>query len=107
MFKQQGEISTDEADAFLITENNTRNTYRDHHPRINFPEKLNTHYIRVAHLYTKVYAFIRNCMEVCGLFYYTVRSCPNSMALINWLTHYVIFSPRILSCSTGDISIKH
>lgn len=67
-------MTVDEADAILIAENYTRNIYKNRIPRIDFPNKLNTHIIRIAHLYTKVYGFIRHCMEICGLFYYTVSS---------------------------------
>lgn len=109
-FEQQGEMTVDEADAILIAENYTRNIYKNRIPRIGFPNKLNTHIIRIAHLYTKVYGFIRQCMEICGLFYYTVSSWLNSMASVfDWfiLFLYFIFSPKITLCSMADISIKY
>lgn len=74
--EQQGEITIDEADAILVAENYTRIVYKNRIPLIDFPKKINTHAIRIAHLYTKMYVFIRNCVEICGLFYYTV-SCSS------------------------------
>lgn len=71
---QQGEITVDEADALLVMEYKTRHLYKGHHPRIDFPEKINLRTVRIAHLYTKMYLFIRNCMETCGLYKYTVSS---------------------------------
>lgn len=68
---QQEEITIDEADAILITEDYVRNL-RARQEKGDQLEKLNTHLIRVAHLYTKIYSLICNCLEVCGLVHFTV-----------------------------------
>lgn len=70
-FSQQEEITIDEADAILITEEYVRNP-RPRQERGNHIETLNTHFIRLAHLYTKMYNLISHCLEVCGLFHFTV-----------------------------------
>lgn len=70
-FLQQEEITIDEADAIMITENYARNL-RMHQEKVDQLEKLNTHFIRIAHLYTKMYSLISHCLEVCGLFHFTV-----------------------------------
>lgn len=73
---QQEEITVDEADAILDTEDFTR-SLRSRRDRADRVEQLNTHFIRIAHLYTKMYELISHCLEVCGLFHFTVGSESN------------------------------
>lgn len=73
---QQGEITAVEADAFLITENFVRE--RNYASRdLEDSTVLNTHFIRLANLYTKMFCLINHCLEVCGLHPYTVNIEPN------------------------------
>lgn len=80
LISQQEEITIDEADAILITEEYVRDsrTRQDRGDRI---EKMNTHFIRLAHLYTKMYNLICHCLEVCGLFPFTVCFCNSPFLL--------------------------
>lgn len=74
---QQGEITLDEANGFLLSEyqmTNDQISLNEMRKRIDYPLKLNVHYIRIAHLYTKIYILMNRCLEVCGLHKLTVSS---------------------------------
>lgn len=45
-------------------------TMRPH--KTGYPESPNAHYIRIAHLYVKMYVLISHCFEICGLNHMTV-----------------------------------
>lgn len=66
-------MKVDEADAFLTTEYHSINLKRPS-KTTELPRRFNTDYIRIAHLYAKMYCFICHCIEVCGLSELTVIS---------------------------------
>lgn len=76
---QQEEITIEEADAFLTTEMYTATNSKRMSKEL--PRKLNSHYIRIAHLYAKIYCLVCHCIEVCGLSELTVSItfCSNFM----------------------------
>lgn len=105
--RQHEVITLDEADAILATENFTRNI-RGRQERIDPIRKMSTHYIRVAHLYTKMYVVISQCIVACGLFGLTVSSLKRIEKFQeNFESVSLFFSRmlhRILSCSTAFTS---
>ncbi|XP_055321007.1 uncharacterized protein LOC129577628 [Sitodiplosis mosellana] len=63
-FIQHGELSTYEANAILITEYKIHRCGSSKFELHNVP---NIHYIRIAHLYVKMYVVISHCLGICGL----------------------------------------
>lgn len=61
---QKEQITADEADTILITEIKVMEHQTD---QANRPFRLNSRFVRVAHLYTKIFSTLRTVFTVCGL----------------------------------------
>lgn len=60
---QQEEISIEEANSIILTE------YRvmvERERETIYPKVSNAQFIRIAHLYTKLYVLINHCFDICG-----------------------------------------
>lgn len=67
---QQEEISIEEANSIILTE------YRvmiEREMNSIYPKVPNAQFIRIAHLYTKLYVLINHCFDICGLHGLTVK----------------------------------
>lgn len=66
---QQEELTAKEANIILYTEHQIRNlgTYKT-----EYPEQPNVRYVRMAHLYVKIYVLISHCFDICGVHEMTV-----------------------------------
>lgn len=61
-----------EADAIMFTEHQMRSG-DEAQSVVHYPEVINIASIRVSHLYAKMYVMVSRCMEICGLYRYTVK----------------------------------
>ncbi|XP_031641258.1 uncharacterized protein LOC116352656 [Contarinia nasturtii] len=61
---QQEELTAKQANAILYTEHKIRNLGS---AKIDYPQTPNADYVRIAHLYVKIYVLISHCLDVCGL----------------------------------------
>lgn len=66
---QQDELTAKEANAILYTENRIRKIGV---PKVEYPQTPDAHYIRISHLYVKMYILISHCLDVCGMHELTV-----------------------------------
>lgn len=73
---QHEELTAKEANAILFTEHRVRN--QGSPARIEYPQAPNADFIRIAHLYVKMYVLISHCLDVCGLHDQTVSVFMNS-----------------------------
>lgn len=69
---QQDEITEDEANVLLLSEYQTTVTRKK---MVIYPKVPNVEYIRLAHLYSKMYIWMNFCLDVCGLHSETVSFC--------------------------------
>lgn len=62
-------MTIQEANAILYTEHKLRDL-KSH--QATYPQQPNVHYVRIAHLYVKMYVVISHCLDICGLHEMTV-----------------------------------
>lgn len=68
-FFQREVLTKNEASAILFTEQKIRTQAPN---KIEYPLELNVKFIRIAHLYVKMYVLISRCLDICGLHEMTV-----------------------------------
>lgn len=68
------EILSEEAYIILLTEIQINQKENDPKKKgfVIYPKKPNVNYVRMAHLYPKIYAWVNRCLVVCGLSSITV-----------------------------------
>lgn len=68
------EIRSEEAYIVLLTE--IEISQKENHPKekgfVIYPKNPNVTYVRMAHLYPKIYCWVNRCLVVCGLSSITV-----------------------------------
>lgn len=66
---QHGEITTDEANIIISTEQEVRDDENSGFrlSRLKMPTKPDIRYVRIAHLYAYVYKWISYSLDTCGL----------------------------------------
>lgn len=62
-------MTAKEANIILYTEYQIRNLGRN---TAEYPEQPDAYYVRIAHLYVKIYVLISRCFVICGLYHMTV-----------------------------------
>lgn len=81
---QNGEVTANEANAVLMTEYEI--TQSGTCIKVELQKVPNIHFIRIAHLYVKMFILISHCMDICGFRNITVD--VYSFLILNLITQF-------------------
>lgn len=87
---QQEELTVYEVNAILSTEQKSRSPGS---VQVDYPDAMNVHFVRIAHLYVKIYVLVSHCLDICGLHDMTVSVYHffPSLILYNYRNSFVYF----------------
>lgn len=101
---QQEELSIVEADAILYTEYQMRHRYAE--KQVTYSRCLNGRFVRIAHLYLKMYEWICGCFRACGLPGYSVSTDARPSSNLNSLISNVLTFPLVFRLFAGLHTVR-